>query len=348
MAFGTTVAADIINAALSFYVRGKTFKQTVQDRPMLGWLTDNAKTFPSGKDNVDSPVQLAFMGDTAGFLQGYNEDDTFLFNQASNIKRAFYPWKELHAGLVITWTELKKDGITINDDAKVSEHSQRELTVLTGLLDNRLEDFSESYARTMNAMLWADGSASAKHIPGIQAILTNTPAIGVTGGLDRATYPAWRHRSTLNVAASASSQTLTKFLRSEVRQLRRFGGKPNKLAAGSKFIEALEVEVTEKGVYTMEGFTQGNKTDIGVANIRMKGVGEFEYDPTMDDIGLANYAFFLDGSKLRLRPMEGEANKILKPTRPYQYAVFLRSMTYTGALECIQLNAQGVYSTPLV
>lgn len=342
-----TTATDILNLALTFYVRGKTMKQNIQDRPYLGWLTSNSKEFPGGKDYVNTPVQGAFMSDTASFLQGYTQDDQINFSQALNVQRCYYPWKEVSAGLIITWTELKQDGITIVDDTKAQEHSGRDATVLTGILENRLEDFAESWARLNNLMLFRDGSTDSKWVPGLRSILTAATATGTTGGLNRATYGWWRHRSQLNIAVSPTAQTLSKTLRAEVRQLRRYGGRPTKVLAGSKFIEALEAEVTEKGVYTMEGFTNGGKTDIGVADIKMKGVGTIEYDPTFDDEGWATYAAFLDGTKLKWRPMTGEENKIVKPNRPYQWLVFLRQMTNTGALECTQLNAQGIYSVPV-
>lgn len=348
MALGYVTATDIVNAALTFYVRGKVMWQTMQERPFLGWLMENQQEFPGGKDNVNMPVQINAMSDTAGFLQGISQDDALNFAQGMNILRCYYPWKQVHAGLIITWTELLQDGISVNDDAKTSEHSQRELTVLTGILENRLDDYAESWARTNNQMLYGDGSQDAKQVPGLTSIITATPNSGTTGGLDKATYPAWRNREVLNIAPSGTTQLLSKTLRSEVRQLRRYGGRPSKILSGSKFIEALEIEVTEKGVYTMEGFTQGAKTDIGVANIRMKGVGEFEYDPTLDDMGKSTECFFLDPRKVKWRPIEGEGNKILKPTRPYNYLVFLRSMTNCGALVSNQLNAVGHYSVPTI
>jgi hypothetical protein len=344
MSLSMHLANDIANAALTFYVRGKAMAQTIQDKPLLAWLRKNGQTFPSGKDNVSLPIKGVFMSDTSTFLQGYSEDDALAFTQSENIKRAEYPWKELHAGLIISWTELKKDGITVTDNQKTSEHSRVELTRLTGLLQDRLDDYAESWARAINNMLWRDGTQDSKAIPGVRSILTDTIGSGSIGGLDRGTYPYWNHRIALGIAVSASGQTLTKRLRSEVRQLRRYGGKPNKVLAGSGFIESAEVEVTEKGVYTQEGFTRGDATDITVANIRMRGVGEFEYDPTMDDLGLTKYAFFMDSRRLTLRPMEGEDNKMLTPERPYNYMVFLKSMTYTGALVSNQLNCHGVYS----
>lgn len=343
MALGTVVAADIASALLTFYVRGDALSQTMQERPLLAWLRGNKETFPGGKDNISSPVQGSYMEDTAGFFSGYSEDDALNFTQAQNILRVAYPWKEVHAGLIITWTELKKDGITVDDDAKTSEHSKRELVVLTGLLKNRLADYGESYARATNKMFWNDGSQDAKAVPGITSILTDVPAVGVTGGLNRATYPWWQHRVQLGIVASKVDQTLTTTLRNEMRQLRRFGGKPNKALCGSKFIEALEMEIQAKGILTQDGFTKEGKNDFGMAVISLKGLGTFDYDPTLDDKGMSKRCFVM-GNRMKLRPMTGEENKVLKPTRPYNYAVFLQSMTWTGGLECTQLNEQGVYS----
>lgn len=344
MAVTVTVASDVAQAALTFYVRGKALAQTIQDKPLLGWLKGNSKTFPGGKDNISLPIQGAFMADSVA-LQGYSGATALTFGAAANIQRCAYAWKELHYGLWITWTELKMDGITITDSQKTSEHSRVELTRLTGILQNRLDDFTESYSRLFNTMLWKDGTQDANLVPGVTSILNTSGnnALSV-GGVDPATYTWWKFRTSLNIASSPENQTLSKKFRSEVRQLRRYGGRPNKIFAGSALIEAAEAEITEKGQYTVEGFTKGDATDLGVADIRMKGVGTFDYDPTLDDLGLSKFAFFLDSRRMRLMPMEGEDNKILKPERPYDYLIFLQSMTWTGGLVADQLNCHGVYS----
>lgn len=344
MALGLQVAQDIASAVLKNYARSKALMQTMQDRPLLRFLNANKKTFPGGNQYVSDAVQGAVMNDTAGFFVGYSEDDTLSFAQAANLLRAEYQWFEVHAGLIITWTELKKDGITIVDSNKKSEHADMAFTRLTSLLENRMDDYGESWARAVNLMLWRDGSQDAKQVPGVRSLLTETPAVGVTGGLNRATYSWWRNRTNLNIAASAQNQTLSKKLRSEQRQLRRFQGKPNKFLAGSQFIDALELEVSEKGLYTMEGFVNKGQNDMGMSDIAMRGVGVFEYDPTMDDEGLGKYCFEFDSRRVVLRPMEGEDNKVTNAARPYQYMVFLESMTWTGTLHSTQLNCHEIFS----
>jgi hypothetical protein len=343
MALGFVVATDIISAALLYYIRGKTLSQTTEDKPTLKMLRSKQKMFPSGNQQLSEPVQGQYMSDTPGFFQGYSQDQALNFTQAQNILRAVYNWKETHSGLGITWTELKEDGITVTTSNKTSQHSDVEATRLTGLMENRLDDFGESWQRSVNYMLWKDGTQDSAQCPGITALLPDINTAGTLGGLSRVTYPWWQHRVNLALVASAENQTLSKFLRSDMRQLKRYGGKPDFLPCGSKFIDALELEVQAKGLLTQEGFVKEGNTDIGMAKIRMMGVGTFEYEPTLDDLGLSNRAYFIDTRRLQLRPMQGEENKMVDPERPYNYMVFFRSITWTGALTLKQANANGVY-----
>lgn len=338
------IASDIASAALDAHVRGPALLQTMQDRPLLRVLNATKETFPGGKQYITTPVQGAVMGDTAGFFAGYTQDDALTFTQAANIQRAQFAWKEVHCGFVITQTELKQDGISLSDgEQAVSEHSNVNLTRLTAILKNRLADFAESYSRAMNLMLWQDGSQDSKQIPGLTALLGESPATGTVGGISQATYSWWRNRVDTNLAFSAENQELSKFLRNEVIQLKRYGGKPNKILCGSKFWDAIMQEAEEKGQYTTTGFA-GKTTDIGMQQIAISGIGAFEYDPTLDQLGKDKYAYVLDTSKIKLQPMEGEENKTLKPARPYNYMVMLKSMTYTGGLTASQLNGSAIYA----
>lgn len=344
MALGYVTATDIANLLLPLHTRGRVTSQTMEDKPLLKWFTEKQKTFTGGSGTITDPVQGAYMSDNAGFLQGYSQDDQLNFSQAMNALRTSFPWKEVHAGLIITWTELKQDGITITDGQKETEHSETELIRLTELLQNRMDDFNESYARAKNRMYWLDGSQDPKATPGVKSILTDTPGVGSTGGLSRVTYPWWNHRVSFNLSVSAENQTLCRFLQAEYRQLRKFGGKPDKLICGSDFITALETEVYAKGILTQEGFQNDGKTKIGMADISLRGVGKFEWDPTLDDMGEGKRCYFMDSRRLTLRPMQDEDNKITTPERPYNYMVFLRDITWTGALIATQMNCHGIYS----
>jgi hypothetical protein len=205
----------------------------------------------------------------------------------------------------------------------------------------------------MNAMLWGDGSQDAKAVPGLTSLITTTPAVGVTGALNRATYSWWRNRALVGadkIAVSAENQSLTRKLRSEIRQLKRYGAKPDLVLAGSWFIDSLELEVQAKGQYTVEGFKNNGKTDIGMADISIRGVGTVQYDPTLDSMGLGAQAFFIDTRPggVVLMPMDGEDKKSHTPARPYDQYVILRAMTWTGGLVAWQLNGCGRYEATAI
>jgi hypothetical protein len=344
MAFTAGELANIANAALDFYIRGGALDQSVQDKPLLKAMLAAQKNFPGGKGNISIPVK----GDRTTTLMGFTHNDTVTYQNPANIKRAAYPWKEIHAGITFTGTELKIDGITIVDSTtgeKTSEHSQREMTALTGLLEDKLDDMAKGWAEGFNKMLWQDGTQDAKQVAGIQSLITETPATGNTGGLDRVANVWWRNRALTGaskIVSSPTNQTLIKTLRAETRQLRRYGGRPNFVAAGSVALAKLEAELTEKGYYTDSGFAS-SKNDVGVSTITMKGIGDFQYDPTLDDLGKSDYIYVLDLSHLALRVMEGEDKKQHNPARPYDKYVYYRAMTWTGGLTADQLNANGVY-----
>lgn len=345
MPFSIQELENISNAALDFYVKGQPLSQTIQDKPLLSAMRSGQKTFPGGRGEIKGNVKSDY---TTSF-EGYSHDDTVSYTNPANIKQYAYPWKEQHAGLSLTLTELKHDGISVSDSTTgegTSNHSGREMTAITNLLQDKLEDMDEGMARSFNEKLWLDGTQDSKDFAGITYFISDDPTSGVVGGIDRGANDWWRNRAIIggaSMTASAANQTLTKTLRSEVRQLRRYGGRPSLVLCGSDFLEALELEVHEKGTYTQTGFVNNGKTDIGSPDIAMKGIGNFVYDPTLDDLDKADYCYMIDPKHLYMYVMDGEDMKKHAPARPPEKYVLYKGVTWTGALVARKLNAHGVY-----
>lgn len=345
MAFTTQELENIAAAALDFYIKSPPFAQTIQEKPLLAALTKKQKTFPGGKGKISLPVVF----DYTTAIKGFSHLDTVTYDNPANLKRVEYNWKEIHAGITVSLTELKHDGISVVDSttgASTSKHSDREMTALTGLLEHKLADMTEGWARSFNEMLWKDGTQDAKVAAGITSLITDDPATGTVGGINRATVAAWRNRSAVGanaVVSSPANQTLTKFLRNEVRQLARFGGKPTLILCGSTALALLEAEIAEKGQYTQTGFLKEGATELGMADITMRGVGKFVYDPTLDSLGKSDYIYFIDESNIKLYVMDGEDKKTHNPARPHDQYVIYRAMTWTGGLTATQLNGCAVY-----
>jgi len=344
MPFTAGELESISNGVLDFHQKGDALSQTIQDKPLLAMLNSNKKNFSAGKEFITGPVKGEYT--TTG--SGYTHNDTVSYNNPANLKRYQYGWKERHWGLEVTGTELKMSGITVVDGKNLegtSRHSDSEVAVLTDLLTDKLEDMEEGCARDMNSMLWADGTADAKDIPGIMSIIRDDPAPATPetiGGIS-SSVTWWRNRAALAIATNPSAQPVLTKLQTEWRQLRRYGGKPDHIFAGSDFLNALEAELRANGSYTDTGWIKGGRLDGAMAELGFKGVA-IQYDPSLDDAGRSKYCYVIDSRRIKLRPMEGEDMKFHSPDRPHNQYVYYKAKTFTGGLECSQRNCHGVYS----
>ena len=343
MPFTAVELNNIANAVLDFHVRGAAKSQIIQDRPLYNDLMAGKKTFPGGKDYFTEPVKGVYTTS----LAGYTHDDEVTFQNPANIKRTQVAWYEMSGGISFTMTELKKAGISVVDTngERTTNHSQQEVIQLTNLLDDKFEDMDEGTKRSMAEIMWRDGTQDAKVFPGLLSFITTTPTTGTTFGIDRAANAWWRNRSTQSIDSDTpSNQNLVVELQEEVRQLRRYAKSPkHKFYAGSTFLSKYEQELRSKGNYTLEGWSSGKSMDGAQADATFKGM-MIQYDPLLDDLGLAKHGFILDMNAIKLRPMDGEEWKLHTPARPPERYVLYRAVTWTGMLTANQLNSSGRYS----
>src|SRR3546814_15472808 len=104
-------------------------------------------------------------------------------------------------------------------------------------------------------------------------------------------------------------------LQKELRQLRRYGGAPDLVLAGSDFLEAYEKELRAKGNYTDTGWANKGRIDASMDDVSFKGVA-FQYDPTPDDLGREKYAYVLDPKTIFPKHIESQNIKRPNPARP--------------------------------
>lgn len=361
-ALSAPVLANIANAALDFYInKGEAFQQTLQSRPLVSIMDKGGKMFPGGKGGISVAVQGAYgAGGTNDSLKGYTGDDTVLFFNPINLARLDYVWREHHIGISLTHTELKHDGISVTAEnlGSTSEHAGRDTTALVNLWENKLFDFGERYARSLNGLLWGDGTADALGLHGLRHFLVPSPGIGTVGGKNRATAgnEYLRNRARTAVFGTAigvtpalaahgggavtSSPTnggaLWQVLQAEKRQLTRYGGQPTKFLAGSDFIGALEIEMRANGYYRQSGFKGAQ--DGAMGPVLFDGV-TVEYDPTLDDLSLQKRGYWFDPRHIYMAKMTGEWRKTHNPARPVDKFVLYRSITSTGQMIAHQLNS---------
>jgi hypothetical protein len=164
--------------------------------------------------------------------------------------------------------------------------------------------------------------------------------------LNRATFSFWRNRSLVGANAivydTSNGGNIVQTMKREIRQLRKFGGKPNVALCGADFIDAMEREYRANGQYYVDGPGKGD-VDLDVGTIRMGNL-RFEYDPSLDDLGFAKRCYIWSDKDLFLMKMPGEWNRPHAPARPVNQFVVNRSITCTGQMIARRLNSAGVYA----
>lgn len=345
MPFTAQEFENVANATINYhYNTPKVRSQTLQDKPLLKKMMEKQTTFPGGKEEITIRVKGVY----STTIMGFEADDTVTYGNPANIKTARYPWKLIHAGIKFTKDELIRGGITITDTTTgktESRHSDSEKVVLADLLKDKVEDMMEGTDRGMNSMFWQDGSQDAKQVPGIRSFILNDPTSAtIVGGIDQSVNTWWRNRASLSLSTGTPGNlVIINKLQSEFRQLRRYGGRPDTVLAGSAFIEAMEAELRSKGNFTLDGWSKNSNTEASIADISFKGV-QFVYDPTLDDLSLSKYCYVLDSRTIMPKVVEGEDMQQQHPARPEGKYVYYRAQTWVGGLICNQRNANGVYS----
>lgn len=357
MAFTADELASINNAALKNYLdKGTVFKQNVQNKPMLDAFNRSAGRFSSGQNlTVSLGVKS---GQGGGSLQGYSGDDQVNYYNPASIKRVEYVAKEHHIGIVVTHTELKMDGIEVSEDGTdTTQVDGREETALANLLDEKLDDLGEDYAKSLDLLLHQDGSADPKSIAGIQALILDNPGAGSTGGLSRVAYSWWRNRAATAAFGAAGGQgaitsavtnggALITFLDTEVRQLKRFsrGDVTFKWFAGSAFIDAYKTELRANGHYSDTMATDEGVPDGSIRDPKHAG-NIITYDPTLDDMGKSKRCYVIAMGKSGIQLLYFNGKRMLRhsPARPYDRYTLYNGITTTAVLTARQLNTSGVY-----
>lgn len=347
MAFTVQELENISNNVLNHHMdRGKILSQTIQEKPLLKAFESNIKYFPAGKDSITGNVK----GEYTTTIEGFSGDDSVSYGNPANVKQYNYPYKELHAGIKFTMTELKKAGISVTESANgrsVSKHSNRDYEVLADLLDDKIEDMLEGRSRGLNNMFWRDGSQDSELVPGIKSFILDDPTSAtIVGGIDQSSNTWWRNRASLLLStATPSDKVIIKKIQSEMRQLRRYsiGSPKHKFFAGSDFLDALEAELYASGTVTETGWANRGSIEITMENKSVRGA-VIEYDPTLDDEGLSKYLYILDMKVICPMYMQDERMKRHSPARPADKYVVYRAITDTCGLVCKQRNTSGVYS----
>lgn len=342
---------NIIDTTLKNHIRGDAWESSIQERPLLKRFRSNQKKFSAGRSVISERVKGgAFQ---IGFTS-FTNDDVVTYGDTNRLQPAEYTWREYHAGLQLTVTELKESGFVVTDTEMgimATKASESDKHRLTDLLDDKMTDMSEGMLDSLNTQFWEDGSGSATDILGITGLITELPSVGTIAGIDRslAANAYWRNLAftVANANAITSATTnggaLVTQIQIIMRQLMRFKGKPSLALCGSAFLEAMELEFRANGNYSLDGFAGGG--DVSVGGLRWKNV-DFVYDPTLDGTIAGKtrekFCYIMDERHIKWRVLDGDDFATHAPANPLDKYTLHKAVTVSGAITANRYNVHAV------
>lgn len=331
-------------ASMDFIIRQSPTDIYNVERPLLKALRASQKEFPGAKQYVNEKLRSA---NDANF-QWFGPDGEVTFNRKRTLTEANFAWGSAHDGFALTEEELLQNFITVTDD-KNAAPTTSEKHQFVNLITENTETLKLGFAEKFDYDLHLDGTQSSDAIPGLDALVSTTPATGTVGGIDRASVAAWRNQVSLDIASTAG--VLSTEMEKMYRACTRVGGNaPNLILAGSKFIDAYRAEIRATHDLQISGGRGGVKgADASIDGLTFKGI-QIVWDPVMDDLQ-ANLAaakawdkrcYFLNTRFLKLRPAKGQDMVVRNPPRVYNRYTHYWGLTWRGAMTITHPAAMGV------
>jgi len=358
MPFTTEQLTYGAKAAIDYFLKNDPIDNINTVRPLIEMLVAGKKEYGGGLQYVVE--QLRFSNDSN--FQSYFGDSQVTYNRKRTLNQAKYVWGSFHDGFGLDEDELTQNGIVMTDD-KSTTPTDAEKVQLTNLLEENMETLKLGFQENFDIMLHRDGSQSATDIPGLDALISLTPAVGTVGGIDpsQSANSWWRNYADLTVGSTGNGLLLA--MEKAWRACIRVGGQaPDFILCGEDFIDAYRTAAGSPGgaiqrqviVGGSDGVSKGTKLDGGVGSgvstgLYFKGV-ELIWDPVFDTIDTLDTptvtwksrAYFINKKHLKLRPIKGHWLISRRPPRVYDRYVHYFGLTAKAALTTGKRNAHAV------
>lgn len=347
MPFNAQQLALGANYQLDYFAKNKPVDQVNVDRPWLKKLIDTKKFAPAGNQFY---VEQVYISNDANY-QNYFGSQQVTYNERDGIRQARYAYYNFHDGFGLDEDRLAANGIAMTDDSNAVV-SEAEKFQLSNLLETNYMQLREGVHDALHEELLRDGSTNANATPGLDALVSTTPNVGVVGGLDAATQLYWRNNTSLNIAATPG--VLTEQMERQWRACTRFGGSaPDYIMASGAFIDAYRVdaksEVDRQIVVSQRG---GVGLDASVSQVFFKGI-PIVWNPVLDildakfgapPIRFDRRCYFINTKHICLRPVTGHWMVNRRPERVYDRYVHYFGTTSKYRLTMVKRNSHSVLS----
>lgn len=348
MPLNATEIARIGKVAITHYGKNKPIDQINVERPLLDALLPRAKDIVGGVDGFTFNVYKS--NDANG--QYWSGNSKVTYNQRNPNELAKYNWANHHDGFVISEDELFRAGIAVNDDIGKSTATKGEVVQLTNMIVSQFMALEEGTKDFIHAALWLDGSQFADARPGIDALVSLTPAVGTIGGIDASVTANAYWRNIARTSVGTTLAALLDAMEQTKRDIQRRKGRFTHIFAGSEFYDALRNAVIAANV-TQVTYGGGSKLSIDMATDTLKFDGiPIIYVPDFDNnFGLSAptipwskrcYFLNLSSNNIELRRASDDFMKMRYPGRPIDQYTYHYAMTSKFGLGCGKRNSNGV------
>lgn len=331
-------------AAIDYIVRKKPEDLYNTDRPLLKKLQSTKKSFPGAKQYINEKLRIT----NDPNFQWFGPDEQVTYNRKRTLEEANFGWGSAHDGFALSEEELLQNYITVTDD-KNAAATTSEKHQFVNLMKENTETLMLGFKEKFDMELHRDGTQDADAIPGLDALVSTTPAVGTVGGIDRsvAGNEYWRNQVSLDVTVA----NLLNTMETQWRACTRVGGNsPNFILAGETFIDAYraatkadlsrEVAVPQMGGYKLDG---------GNTGLYFKGV-PIVWDPVFYDLDQADSptqewdsrCYMLNTRFIKLRPAQGQDMVVRRPPRAYDRYTHYWGLTWRGAMTITRPSAMSV------
>lgn len=175
------------------------------------------------------------------------------------------------------------------------------------LLEARLNVAESTMANLISGGLYSDGTgAGGKEITGLDAAVSDTPAVGTYGGIDRVTWTFWR-----NKYAAGTTATLLADMNALWAQLVRGTDRPDLIMVDGVFWGAYVAALQAN-----QRFTQANTGEFGFPTIKYMDA-DVVLDGGIGGFAPAGTAYFLNTKYLHYRPHSAREFVPLSPNKRY-------------------------------
>lgn len=339
------------NRQMESYAANDPIDQFTTERPFASWLISNRKDSVFGNGIFNEKVRIS----NDSNYQNYTGDDQVTYNRKDTVRKAPFQHYEAHDGFALNETELANNGIVMTDD-KSAVMSEAEKIQIVNLLDENWTTLKDGFQENWDIEVHLDGSTNPKAVPGLDALVSTTPAVGVIGGIDAATSPYWRNFADMGIATGTAGNLIS-HMETLWRQTITYGkmGQPNAIFVGAAMYDAIQADalkVMSRQITLGVNSTGGITLDPSTKALAFKGV-PVVWDPSFEVIdarlGAITYpwtkrGYFLNSKALTLRPVKGRWMVKRTPPRVYDRYTHYFGQTADYGLTTKKRNSNAVFS----